>query len=315
MFRTMAVGIGFAIWLLAALRPPAVAADVTELPKTVYGTMDPEYQFLSGQLLKAGPAAPVALFLDSGGWRSGTGRGAGQSQLGVRLNDAGFATLSVSHRTVEKYRWPAQIDDVRRAVQFVRFKSGEWNIDPERISLWGRSSGGHLSMMAGHLPDCARSGSTDPVERQSSRVRCLIAGSGPADLALLTQKMLTPGLPANPQEGEYLRKTLALLLGIAEDQVASEEGLRRLREISPLYNIRKDGPPVYLQYEGPADATDPEDPRLTWHNHTPVSGVLLARRFRELGVPYEMFMTPDLRTAGAEITRRQVEFLKKNNGL
>lgn len=307
--------IGLALVLLWLPQTVRMDVQIAELSRTVYGTVDPGFQFMSGQLLKSGPPAPVVLFLESGGWRSGGSRGAGRTPMTIKLNEEGFATLTVAHRSVDKYAWPAQIDDVRRAIQFVRFKAAEWNIDPERISINGRSSGGHLSLMAGHLPDCIKPASADPVERQSAKVRCLIQGAGPADLALMTQKLLSVGATGNPEEGQYLKKTLSQLLGIGEDRLMTEDGLSRLREISPLYHIRKDGPPVFMQYQGPEDATDPDDPRLTWNVHTAVSGILLARKLKALGVPYEMLMAPDLRQLGDEITLRQIRFLKKHNGV
>ncbi len=290
----------------------ALGAEAKDLANTVYGKDDPPAQVLSGVLLVGGPPTPVLISINSGGWRSSPGRrGPGGIQAAQAMINAGFAAVTVNHRTVEKYAWPAQIDDILRAVQYVRLHAREWNIDPKRIAITGRSSGGHLAMMVGFLPDRAKADSLDPVERESSRVRCVLAGSGPADLEMMARNL--DKFASSRQEPSFIRSTLLLLLGVKEDQWGTDEFFRRLGELSPLNHIDPSDPPIFLQYEGPEDATDPADPRLVWHAHTPISGVILAKKLNENQVPFELFMKPDLRNRAREIEQHRLEFLKKYN--
>ena len=105
--------------------------------------------------------------------------------------DAGISVIVAAHRPIGKdTHWPVPGDDIARAIQFVRSRAGEWGIDPNRIAVKGRSSGGHLALMAGFGPDRVKPGSADPVERQSSRPNCIVAGAAPTDLVLQMSELL-----------------------------------------------------------------------------------------------------------------------------
>src|SRR5439155_25441261 len=72
--------------------------------------------------------------------------------------------------------------DAARVVQFVRSKAEEWHIDPDRIALTGSSAGAVISMWIAYHDDMDRADATDPVERFSTRVTCIIPISGPTTL-------------------------------------------------------------------------------------------------------------------------------------
>ena len=87
------------------------------------------------------------VIVHGGGWREGD-----KSQLrgyGILLAREGFVCLCTSYRLSEEEKWPAQIQDVKCAVRYIRANADLLNIDPNRIGISGNSAGGHLSLMAG----------------------------------------------------------------------------------------------------------------------------------------------------------------------
>ena len=87
------------------------------------------------------------VIVHGGGWREGD-----KTQLGgygLLLAREGFVCLCTSYRLSQEERWPAQIQDVKAAIRWIRGNSDRLSIDPERIGISGNSAGGHLSLMAG----------------------------------------------------------------------------------------------------------------------------------------------------------------------
>lgn len=305
--RRVAMFVCLAVLLLGTL---ASAQEINEIVSLNYGEGGHEGQVLSAHLLVQERSAPVMIFINSGGWHSGPkGRSARGNDESRAFNKAGFSTVFVSHRDVDIAPWPAQIDDVSRAIQFVRSKEKEWNIDPKRFAVTGRSSGGHLAMMVGFLPDRVKPESDDPVARRSSRVRCVIELAGPSDLVSQLK-----GIARQTEERGADSKTPASilkLLGMPEDQAWSDEFYRKLAEISPINYVNKDTPPVFIQYVGPEGVRSADDPRLKWAIHTPISGLQLAQKLKEVGVPHEILIAPDLKERADEVIGRHIEFVKK----
>lgn len=92
---------------------------------------------------------PLLIWLDSGCWYSKEPGGGGYWQKWKAV-ESGYAVASVSHRSIgEGYAFPAQIEDVRAAVRFLRAHAKEYGYDPKRVAAMGASSGGHLASMLG----------------------------------------------------------------------------------------------------------------------------------------------------------------------
>jgi acetyl esterase/lipase len=124
-------------------------------------------------------ARPGVLLLHGGGWVEGDK--SSQRDLAVMLTRAGFVAIAVGYRLAkdDASRHPAQVDDVRRAVRWVRAHAGEIGVDPDRLGAFGHSAGGHLAAILGTTE--AR-GTGDPALKDvSSRVRCVVDCCGPTD--------------------------------------------------------------------------------------------------------------------------------------
>ena len=104
---------------------------------------------------RADGPTPAILWLHGGGWRYGNRRVA--PDLSRFFAADGFAMVAIDYRLSRTARFPAQIEDVRTAIRWLRSIAPSHGIDPERIGLWGASAGGHLAALAALAPpDCFR---------------------------------------------------------------------------------------------------------------------------------------------------------------
>jgi acetyl esterase len=173
----------------------------------------------------AGPF-PAVVCLHGGGWSMGS-----KKSFHPALREfvaQGMVAATAQYRLAPAVRFPAQLDDVRAAVRFLRAHAAEWKIDPARVSLLGASAGGHLALLAAFR----QAGGPDAVEK-------VISISGPTDLR---DWRMGPG----PEEN--LRKTvgksgsdlLADLLG------ESDRSAPIYATASPVAQVRPGLPPVLL---------------------------------------------------------------------
>ena len=92
---------------------------------------------------------PALVFVHGGGWSEGT-KERGLVPL-LHFVKRGFIGVTIDYRLTDAAKFPAQIDDVRAAIAFVRSNAKAYGIDPKRIAIWGQSAGGHLAALAGTM--------------------------------------------------------------------------------------------------------------------------------------------------------------------
>ena len=166
--------------------PPNTAAAVPSLdtrPDVVYGEA-------GGQLLRLdfakptvcrGQSVPLIIYIHGGGWRSGSKSGAFDLDIVKMGFQLGFAVASIDYRLAPKFPFPAQINDCKLAVRFLRANAADFGIDPARIGSAGGSAGGHLSALLAVTDE--RDGLEGPgFEGVSSRILAAVDEFGPADL-------------------------------------------------------------------------------------------------------------------------------------
>ena len=90
-------------------------------------------------------------------------------QIADWVNSLGGTAIVLEYRLAPRYRHPAPMQDVQRAIRTVRARADQWKIDPHRVALIGFSAGGHLASTAATHFDPGKSDSPDPIETQSSR--------------------------------------------------------------------------------------------------------------------------------------------------
>ena len=160
---------------------------------------------------------PLVVWIHGGGWEGGDKRGCPARPLTSR----GFAAASVGYRLSRQAIYPAQIEDCKAAIRWLRSHAAEYSIDPKRIGVWGSSAGGHLVALLG------TTGSTRDFDvgenlDQSSAVQCVVDWFGPTDF-------LHWGEPGAPPVGTKPSSVSRLLGGLVSER---QEIARRASPIS-----------------------------------------------------------------------------------
>lgn len=185
--------------------------------------------YFDAQIPEGSGPFPAAIIVHGGAWVRGD-RVTEVQPLFAPLTKAGFAWFSIDYRLSDDWtQFGAAIEDVENAVRFVKAHAVQYRIDPDRIALVGESAGGQLAAMAALNA------------KPETRVNAVVALYTPTDLVdLAKNSTLIP-----QQLRESVRGTPFELLMMA-----------RLRQLSPLYNVKPDAPP-FLLIHGTADRLVP----------------------------------------------------------
>ena len=126
-------------------------------------------------------AMPIAVYVHGGAWSSGD-KGSGPGMLDMpELLARGYIVAAVNYRLAPQYKFPAQIEDVKCAIRFLRANASDLHIDPNRVGAWGSSAGGHLVALLG-LTDASAGFDVGEYLDQSSGVQAVVDMFGPTDL-------------------------------------------------------------------------------------------------------------------------------------
>lgn len=126
---------------------------------------------------------PVTMYVHGGGWSNGDkAEGSGAQEIPA-LQSASFLVVSVNYRLAPEYPFPAMIQDIKCAVRYLRAQADEYNLDPNRIGVWGGSAGGHLVNLLGTTNESAGFDVGEYLE-YSSRVQAVVSMFGPTDLTV-----------------------------------------------------------------------------------------------------------------------------------
>jgi acetyl esterase len=244
---------------------------------------------------------PLAVYIHGGGFRSGSKEKLSQEKL-TALLDAGISVAAINYRFVTTDPLPTAHHDAKRAIQVMRSKASEWNIDKERVAAFGGSAGAQICMWLAYSDDMADAASDDPVERESTRLICVATAGGQTSnqrefyaahiLPLLggeatIESLIAPlGGKSDPEE------VLIKMWGGSTPEEASEIA----KQCSALQLISADDPPIFMSYGMSPDAEKPSDKgRLRgWLIHHVVFGTKLKEKADQLGVE------ADLRYPGAD---------------
>jgi acetyl esterase/lipase len=121
--------------------------------------------------------APLVVYIHGGGFRGGSKDGV-SSRILRELLAAGISVAAINYRLVQHKRLPAAHFDARRALQFLRSKAKEWNIDKTRTGAFGASAGAQICMWLAFHDEMADPGSPDPLARESTRLSCVATRGG-----------------------------------------------------------------------------------------------------------------------------------------
>src|SRR5437868_3289993 len=131
----------------------------------------------------AGARAPAVMFVHGGAWSGGDkASGEGAPEI-AELVDRGYVVASISYRLAPRYVFPAQIEDVKCAVRYLRANASSLHIDPKRIGAWGASAGAQLVSLLGTTDESAGFEGDGGYLNESSRVQAVVDMYGRADLS------------------------------------------------------------------------------------------------------------------------------------
>jgi len=227
-----------ALWLLAlGGTNRAAAQETTRVRDVVYGrkfgmalTMDvwrPAKQSGIG-----------VIFLVSGGFKSGMDLVDSERFGAVVLKpflDRGQTVFAVSHSAQPKFNVIEIVPDIHRAVRFIRVHAKDYGVDPDRLGILGTSSGGFLALSIATAGKPGDPAAKDPVDRASSRVQAAACFCPGSDLV-------------NYSEGRSVVERdpvkAAAMFGVQD--LAKEEQIRALHELSPVEAVSKETPPTLI---------------------------------------------------------------------
>jgi acetyl esterase/lipase len=190
----------------------------------------------------------------------------------------GYTVFEVVHGSQPKFTITEIVDDMHRAVRYIRHHAADYGIDPQRIGICGVSAGGHLSLMQGTSGTTGDPQAKDPVDRESSRVQAVACFCPPSDFLNYGQpgenamgRGVLEGFRAPFDFHEFDRQTKHFV-PITDEQKLLEIG----RRISPTTHVTADDPPTWIIH-GDADKLVPIQ-----------QAQLIVEKLKSVGVPAEL---------------------------
>lgn len=255
---------------------------------------------------KSDKPTPVVICIHGGSWIGGD-KSVYYGRAKTFL-DAGISMATINYRLMkqaneEKVVPPvkAPLEDAARAVQFLRSKASEWNIDKKRLGATGGSAGGASTLWLAFHDDMADANSDDPVARESTRLTCAAVDGAQSSL---DPRELLEWMP------NYSYGAHAFGLKNIKEMVAQRERiLPWIKKYSAIELVTKDDPPVGLYYGGVKGANRGEshpDP-----THSPMLGLLLAERLTQVGVDHVLVYVDLPNSKLPNANAFLIEYLKK----
>lgn len=180
------------------------------------------------------------LFLVNGGWLSSKDT---PLMVTVRPSDyqifleRGYTVFAVVTSSQPRFKIPEQIQDVQRAVRFIRAHAKRFDVNPQRLGVVGASSGGHLTLSLAARGGTGNPQAVDPVERESSEVQAAACFFPPIDF-------LNYGGPGKSGVGEGPLAPLEIAFG--SKGLSADARVELGREISPIYHVSSKLPPTLI---------------------------------------------------------------------
>ena len=221
--------------LLAQRLPPALADKIAVETDMEYGKAGDRSLKLDVIRPKqdSQEPRPAIVWIHGGGWQAGN-KNSGTQRLAGLVSSGEYVGVSVGYRLTDVASWPAQIHDCKAAIRWVRANAKKYNINPDKIGVWGASAGGHLVSLLGTSGDVAELEGENGTPGVSSRVTCVVDFCGPSDfLAIGT---------SNPRLNDPGSPVFKLLGGpLSEKQDAAKQA-------SPVTYVTKDDPPFLIMH-------------------------------------------------------------------
>lgn len=223
---------------------------------------------------------PVFLWAEGGAWKS--------SAPAVRLPELtyyayhGWAVVNVQYRTSTQGVWPAQIQDLKAAIRFLKVHADQFGIDPDCIIVGGESAGAHLAALSAVTGKTGQF-RTAEWDTASDEVQGAICWYCPGDLEPLCRARESRQIAVPPVD---------LLLNCS-----ARRHPEKVAELSPASYVSKDAPPFLFFHGDQDDVVEPE------------CALRLYNRLTQNGVPTEFYMIEGAAHASAHFVQAPVQEL------
>jgi acetyl esterase/lipase len=220
---------------------------------------------------------PVLVHIHGGGFMRGSKEDVSPGTIASCLS-SGISFASINYRYSTQAPYPAPMLDGARAIQFLRSKAAEWNIDPKRIGAFGSSAGAGISMWIGFHDDLAHPVSADPIERQSSRLTCVgtLGGQSSYD-PLQIREWLGGRAWEHPAFKPFYNVT-------TNEEFAKPEVRKLAYDASVINHLTKDDAPVFMVYSEAETPLSNDNTKEGAGIHHPKFGRILKEKMDALGI-------------------------------
>jgi acetyl esterase/lipase len=230
------------VFILCSIFSSVVVAEEKVDKNTIYG-MYSGLALLMDVYYPEKPNGYGVIYISGSGWHAPLAYNArplkesGQvKQYAKPLVEAGYVVFAINHRAAPRFKYPAAVEDVQRAVRFIRYNAQKYAINPDRIGGVGGSSGGHLVSMLGVLDGHGNPDDLGPVNQVSAKLNCIVARAAPTDFissakgggAATTTSFMGMRFPRNAKKGDI--------------------EFDNYWQASPINHITPDDPPILLMH-------------------------------------------------------------------
>jgi acetyl esterase/lipase len=236
--------------------PPPDAAAFNRTQDVIYGRKFGTALTMDVFQPKTNPNGFGLVFVVSGGWFSA--REVIAPAFVTPFIKRGYTVFAVVHGSQPKFTIPEILEDIHRAVRYIRYHAQDYHIDPDHIGIYGGSAGGHLSLMQGTAPKDGDPQAPDPVNRVSSRVQAVACFYPPTDFFNYGKpgedalgRGILAGFQAPFDFRDYDPKT-NIFRTVTDESRRQEIG----RAIAPVYQVSTDDAPALIVH-GDADQLVP----------------------------------------------------------
>jgi acetyl esterase/lipase len=217
---------------------------------------------------KADAPLPVIVWVHGGAWLGGSKEGGGPA---LPFAGKGYAVACINYRLSQHAVFPAQIEDCKAAIRWLRANAKTYNLNPERIGVWGASSGGHLAALLGTTGGVKKLEGKGGNAGESSRVQAVVDFFGPTDFLQMDAHALKGSFfKHNPPNSPESR-----LIG-----GAIQKNVEKVKLANPIQYVTKDAPPFLI-------AHGERDPLVPCHQSE-----LLHKALKRAGVEVTFYKIP-----------------------
>lgn len=253
-----------------------------------YGTH--ERNLLDIWLAKSDKPTPLVIYIHGGGFTAGDKSKIYNSKDMPEFLNAGvsFATINYRYRNTDPLGVRGSLSDSKRALQFIRSKARDWNIDKTRIGAYGGSAGSGTATWLAFHDDMADPNNPDPVLRESTRLAVVGALATQATYDILQWEEILQMEP-DPVSKDKQTPLILEFYGLKDvDELYGPKGKAIRAGLDMLGLMSSDDPPLYV-YNGNTDPNPPKREDRGHMNHHPLHATALLKRARQVGLTAQVY--------------------------